>query len=293
MGGFAVPADEALRSKLEYGTPDFPFACYTDELERYKSRCVEWHWHREFEFSYVLGGDVVCHLGPDRLELKGGDGLFINSGTIHRFETAGHGVLANFIFSPEFLAEPSSVIYLKYVRPVFSARLGYVPLRQEDPDSAPMLRLLRDTDQTLRSQPFGKELLLRDRVSALWYLFLERHLEVLSEQTDRGGLAMERLQRMMAYIHTHYPDQLTLAEIAASANISKSEALRCFHLIRSTPVQYLNEYRLNRARERLLSSCDPVTAISEAVGFESVGYFCQAFKKRTGHSPNVFRKRFG
>ena len=55
---------------------------------------------------------------------------------------------------------------------------------------------------------------------------------------------------MREFVETHFQEKLSLDAIADSASISKSEALRCFRLaIRSTPVRYLLDYRLGRAKD--------------------------------------------
>lgn len=95
MGKTSVQTDAALQSILEYGTSEFPFAYYRDDLSRQYNPCVEWHWHNKFEFSYVIQGTVVCHIAGTQKMLNAGDGLFINSGMIHRFETESQGILAN------------------------------------------------------------------------------------------------------------------------------------------------------------------------------------------------------
>ncbi|MCI8327048.1 MAG: AraC family transcriptional regulator, partial [Lachnospiraceae bacterium] len=48
---YEVETDESLRSILEYGTPEFPFTYYYDEINRYHEKSVEWHWHNELELS--------------------------------------------------------------------------------------------------------------------------------------------------------------------------------------------------------------------------------------------------
>jgi hypothetical protein len=80
-----ITRDDTLRSTVPYGTAEFPFECYLDQLEHYKSRCVEWHWHSELQFSCVLVGSVTACIGSDRIAMQTGDGLFINTGAIHRF----------------------------------------------------------------------------------------------------------------------------------------------------------------------------------------------------------------
>ena len=66
-----ITRDDTLRSTVPYGTAEFPFECYLDQLEHYKSRCVEWHWHSELQFSCVLDGSVTACIGSDRIARPG------------------------------------------------------------------------------------------------------------------------------------------------------------------------------------------------------------------------------
>lgn len=61
-----------------------------------------------------------------------------------------------------------------------------------------------------------------------------------------------RLQKMLSYIYENYARTVTLADIAGAANISRSEAGRCFQsYLGYSPVETLIHYRL-QAAQRLL-----------------------------------------
>ena len=97
---------------------------------------------------------------------------------------------------------------------------------------------------------------------------------------------------MMQFIVKNYREKISLDEIAAAANISKSEALRCFHLgIRSTPVRYLVDFRLNRAKELLEATNDTVTEIAAEVGIDNISYFVRIFTRKFGMTPRAYRIR--
>lgn len=288
-----LKTDETLRSQLQYGTPEFPFACFIDDFRQRETTWIEWHWHDEFEFSFVMSGSIICRMGADTVTLHSGDGLFINSGTIHRFESSDGGVLVNFIFSSEFIAEKSSAIYIKYIQPLFYTNSKYLIFHQNDAGSEDIRLRLQELCSTVNSEIFAKELRIRNLLSDLWHIFIEKQVAYIKgSRRGENSTLQTRLQKMITFIHENYHRRVTLDDISSAANISKSEALRCFHEgIETTPVKYLNEYRLNRAADRLLSSSDTILSISESVGFESSGYFCQVFKSRYGTSPNSFRKR--
>ena len=100
-----------------------------------------------------------------------------------------------------------------------------------------------------------------------------------------------RLEQMLQYMEDHYREKLTLADIAASASISKSEAMRCFKEgLQVSPMACLNEYRLSRARDLLLETNDPVTEIALSAGFESCSYFDRLFLRKYGVTPRALRR---
>ncbi|MGL6198127.1 MAG: helix-turn-helix transcriptional regulator [Lachnospiraceae bacterium] len=95
---------------------------------------------------------------------------------------------------------------------------------------------------------------------------------------------------MTQYIEQHYPEKITLQDIANSADISKSEALRCFkNGVQAAPFVYLNRYRLHIAKSLLTGTTRPITDIAESVGFDSVSYFDRMFKRTFGMTPRAMR----
>ncbi len=59
-----------------------------------------------------------------------------------------------------------------------------------------------------------------------------------------------------------------------------------------TPKQYINERRIERAKEILLSSDISVSEAAVRCGFEDPLYFSKAFSKATGMSPSRFKSKY-
>ncbi|MGV2794552.1 helix-turn-helix domain-containing protein, partial [Clostridium perfringens] len=53
----------------------------------------------------------------------------------------------------------------------------------------------------------------------------------------------------------------------------------------------LNRIRLEKAKERLLTTDDAISDISESVGYSDQSYFTKVFKKMTGVSPSRYRRQ--
>lgn len=78
--------------------------------------------------------------------------------------------------------------------------------------------------------------------------------------------------------------------MAESTHLSKSGCLRAFRLaMHTTPYQYLLEYRLQQAAERLLSTDLPIGQIALDTGFRQVSLFGKYFKEKTGFTPKEYR----
>ena len=87
---------------------------------------------------------------------------------------------------------------------------------------------------------------------------------------------------------------MTLDGLADMAELSVS---RLAHLFREqvgmTPQQFLEQQRLERARQLLELSGRSIGDIAGDVGFDNPFYFTLRFKKLTGLSPRDYRKRAG
>ena len=98
---------------------------------------------------------------------------------------------------------------------------------------------------------------------------------------------------MMAFIHEHYAESITLNEIAASANIGEREALRCFkRSIGESPIQYLLKYRLMQSAHLLATEHQrSLSDIALACGFEAPSYYARQFKRFYQCTPREYRKK--
>ena len=102
----------------------------------------------------------------------------------------------------------------------------------------------------------------------------------------------DRIKRMLQYIQDHYAEDVSVDQIAASASISASECLRCFHdMIGTTPNQYLRDRRAQRAAELLCGTGLSVTEIAGQCGFQDGSYFARSFRQVYGCGPTAYRRK--
>ncbi|MGN0114050.1 MAG: AraC family transcriptional regulator [Acutalibacteraceae bacterium] len=103
--------------------------------------------------------------------------------------------------------------------------------------------------------------------------------------------AYPEIRCAIGYIEEHYAEQINVEQIAECCNMSASNFHKRFlKATKTTPNEYLLEYRIKRAKSWLVTSGWSVSKIAEKCGFNSQAYFCCCFKKHEGISPGSFRK---
>ncbi|WP_077300790.1 phosphoenolpyruvate hydrolase family protein [Virgibacillus pantothenticus] len=94
------------------------------------------------------------------------------------------------------------------------------------------------------------------------------------------------------YISHHYMEEITLNDLAAILNLSRTYVSTLFKTEVGVPfVQYLVDFRLNRAIEMMQEEKLPLVTVAEMVGYPNYAQFSKIFKKRKGVPPTQFLKR--
>ena len=293
-----IETNESLRSLLAYGSSDFPFAYFDDDLMQYEGHTVAWHWHHAFECSLVTVGPVHCKIFKYHYILNKGDVLFINSGAVHSFWGSRGGNIKSVIFFPEFVAPEGGSVFREYVEPVLASPLSHMVLYRKDAVRTTVAECMRTCCRHAEADRDPMRMLkLQGDVNMLWQRLCPRILpgSFDSEAGDTGTLSktiQNRGQFMIDFIHSHYGNRIMLDDIAQAAHVSRREALRCFSAcFDTTPIAYLNDYRLQQARRLLAQTEKTVTEIALTTGFDNPGYFCKVFHKHTKMTPLQYRRQ--
>jgi AraC-like DNA-binding protein len=224
--------------------------------------------------------------------------LILNDGQRYSLEFEGRGrirteTLCPF-FQPGFLeqaAAPADPDDIERATPSldFCERLY--------PKTGAVGRALTDLQAGLRGSQASTPW-LEDGMYALGQALAGLRFQVRREAESFPGLRpatrlelYRRLYRGRDFLLSCYDQPLTVAAAARVATLSPFHFQRMFKLaFGRTPMQLLQETRLEAARRLLAHTGDDVTTICFAVGFESAGSFSWLFRKRFGVSPRAFRQ---
>src|SRR5688572_13518683 len=107
-----------------------------------------------------------------------------------------------------------------------------------------------------------------------------------------GGLRDPVVGHALARLHADPARAWTLPELAREVGASRSVlAERFSFFVGHPPMLYLTRWRMQVAASRLAAGAAPLSALANAVGYESEAAFCRAFKKVTGVTPASWRSR--
>lgn len=114
----------------------------------------------------------------------------------------------------------------------------------------------------------------------------------ISELIDKheNKINSHMINKIIQYIHDHYDEQLTLADVSKLFNFNYSYLSAYFSSHNEEGFnEFLNKIRIQKACDFLKQDI-PISDISNMVGYSDHSYFCKVFKKFTGLTPSNFRK---
>ena len=145
--------------------------------------------------------------------------------------------------------------------------------------------------QELREPQAGGSLVAQHLAQMMLVLAIRSALS--KELTNAPGwlqaISDKQMSAVMAAIHGHPDHPWTLQSLAEKANLSRSTfAARFKQAVGTSPMDYLQRWRMMLAVDKLMNSSDSISVIGMSVGYESDSSFSTAFKRVMGCPPGRY-----
>lgn len=117
-------------------------------------------------------------------------------------------------------------------------------------------------------------------------------LRVLSnkETVHRKSNVNKLIEEAKHYIQENYHQNIRLADLVQVVYVSPYYLSHLFKKVTKTsPIQYLIQYRMEVAKHLLLTTNLTITEIAIKVGYQSETHFQNTFKRTTGKTPGQYR----
>ncbi len=250
-----------------------------------------WHYHPEFELTFVEASSGIRHVGRHVSGYTGSDLVLIGSHIPHlnfdyEVKTEYEQVVVQmredflgsaFDKSPEFSA----------ISQLFQRAALAISFHGETK------KIVGDRLQRmLQLGPFEQLLCLLEILDTLAH---SREYELLNDRDTSVKVFLKdkiRMSSVYEYINANFDDQPDVNVIASKVHLSTPAFCRYFKKqTNMTFTDFVNQYRVSQAKTHLLNGKN-ISETAYAVGFSSISHFSRLFKENTGENPSGFRKRY-
>jgi len=248
-----------------------------------------WHYHPEYELTYIVKGSGKRLVGDGYEDFSAGDLVLLPPMLPHTWiseKSNSEKCQAVVIqFSQEFVERLLQFPEIKSIEKLFvrstrglqftvGKKSGLVSLLQQLPQCSEMMSLT---------------LLLQ----ALEGLSVARSAPIASLQFRpmKGNENQQRINKVFLYVQKEFRESITLKKAADIVHLSESAFCKYFKKASGkTFSDYTNEIRVAYACHLLLETDKPISAIAFESGFESTTYFNRVFLRKKKLRPGQFRK---
>ncbi|WNG41038.1 AraC family transcriptional regulator [Archangium minus] len=265
-------------------------------------------------FHAISRGGCWLEIEHKRIPLAAGDWVFILGGTPHVLRDspktrpyplpeiyAAHGGQCGGILRYGGDGTPTTLISFSFgfkgtwLNPVLA---GLPRVLHVKGDGVVSSRWVESTVQLVAAEMEagrpGHEIVATRLADVLFIHALRTYVETLPPEMGGWLRALEhpQLGPVLQQLHERPQHPWTVDAMARIARMSRSMfAARFQGVIGESPLSYLTRWRMHTAMQRMAESDESLTAIAEAVGYETDSAFGKVFKRHVGQTPGAYRRQ--
>lgn len=273
--------------QVNYQNEDFPSYLHVGNVFPGASWINKPHYHEDLEFITITKGETGYNINGEKIYLKTGDTLMVNTNQVHYSFTTQQESCSYYIgiLHPSLLCS-SYFVQSHFVDPILkNHNMPYVLIRHDDPFSS---RIYEDVENLIDA--IDSELSI-----TICFLTLFKHVfawcngQGMLERPNHISTTDTNFKNMLKFIHTHYAEQISLSDIAKAGGLSKTHCNTIFkQFTGNTPIDSLNRYRAERVAYYVTNTKLSMSEIAEKTGFSGASYMTETFKKIYGVAPRTY-----
>jgi len=249
-----------------------------------------YHAHDFVEFSIVTSGQTHYNIKGSHYTLEKNDVMIFNPG-IHHQE----------LITPDTVCTQLHIgianLNIDRMSPNYMRALDGAPILSVKKYNEEFTQCYNEIVKEQRLRQLGHSFVLKSLVMKL-IIILYREMDRCSSppfhQADQliSNDKKVIVQSLIDYMSYYYMEDISLSYLSTVMHISPAYISKIFkEETGSSPIQYLIEIRLEKAKSLLVSSSLPIQEIAEAVGYKDAYYFSKLFKKYYDLSPSAYRNK--
>jgi AraC-like DNA-binding protein/quercetin dioxygenase-like cupin family protein len=249
-----------------------------------------WHYHPEYELTYILASEGVRYVGNSIENFFDDDLVLIGSNLPHCWINS----------TDQQRTASAIVVYFKegFLDKGWMESCEFGAIRKLLDLSNKGIKFNRSVALKLKDKFFE----LHKLPSLKKLILLLDILEELAETTELHYLCEqgfsyelnhrynERINIVYKFIEMNYHKRISLSDISKLINMSEEYFSRFFKkIMKKSFFEFLNEYKINKACKLLIETDKQISEICYASGFESIPFFYRQFKKFKNCQPKNYR----
>ncbi|MDQ0206246.1 AraC family transcriptional regulator [Alkalicoccobacillus murimartini] len=235
------------------------------------------HSHGFLIFQYTLSGVGCLEYEGTHYRLKAGDAFFVSVPSNHRYYVPEDEEPWEFVFLT-LGGEEAERIW----RDIVSVKGPVTSIGINEPIIKLLMSIIQETMSDRLDDPF--------QASLHGYQFLltcMKHFLCYTEPDTEP----HSYKQAIRYMEENYHQSMSLDDIAEQVFLSRYALIRLFKkYAETTPIQYLNNLRIQQACKLLIHTNKPIKNIAVDVGYANANYFNKAFRKAMGLSVGRYRE---
>jgi len=279
-----------LSERILYNSA-LPMYIGQDELRFFKGFAPACHWHPDLELMVIIDGEMDFYVNGERVSLKEGEGIFVNSKRLHYFASAKelNCVYIVAVIHPSLLGSDLHDGKKNFDTLFGFSKEDYLFLSPEiEWQKEVMYKIIRLCNVVAKQN--YNPLRLISKVNSICADISDNIKTNIHQQKDEDLWFI--VCNMTGFIQKNFAGKISLNEIAAAGSVCRTQCCKLFSkYTNQTPTAFLTQYRISKSCEMLTESKMSITEIAMACGFQSPSYFTQVFHEKLGLTPKAYRSQ--
>lgn len=254
---------------------------------------AHWHFHPEYELTYIVKGKGMRYVGNSVQKFEEGDFVLLGSNLPHCWKNTDHkkGNVKSIVFQWNDALLGENWLQKSEFKPIRkllqNASKG---IKFEKKFAEKKLSIISGI---LEKPPFEKLLCF---VNLLGDLSIEPSVEYFTTADFSPNLnrkANNRIDKVYDFVRENYDKKIKLEDVSSIVSMGEEAFCRFFKKsLNKSFFTFVNEYRINLVCKSLIETNKSVSQIAYECGYESLPFFYRQFQKFMDCSPLVFKKMY-
>ncbi|MCK4750803.1 MAG: helix-turn-helix domain-containing protein [Bacteroidales bacterium] len=255
-----------------------------------------WHYHQEYELSFITEGSGRRIVGDSIEEFHPGDLIFIGPRiphvwfpeVTHMRQHSGRTLESVYmLFDQDILPKGLTLLpEFNNVRKAVSLSERGIMITGDTLNEVSRIMLQLPYMNSMKRLMFFYEIMdLIGKSDTFSFLASANYVKTKFETTNN------RVNRIHEFLMKNYQNEIDLEEVAEIVHMAPASVCRFFKSSTGLTVfEYLNKIKIDYSCQLLLNTDLNIVDISYDCGFNNLSHFNKQFKKFIGNTPTQFRK---